>query len=197
MPCTTETETGGTAALIPVEVTDAETGEIITVYYDEALGLYYADAEGTVVIHPDSIIIHGEVITTEEVPAEAGAEGETEEETEQIENTGISGGANEENDTVNAGTPESQTEAVLEEEPGKEAENEKTDDEALGEDENENEADESETSASAVAANTSSTSPKTGIHAYVVALALGMVAVYVVMIIAFYYQKRGDEHDYR
>ncbi len=193
----TETETESATALVPVEVTDAETGEIITVYYDEETGLYFADAEGTVVIHPDGIIIHGEEIITEEVPAEGGTTGETEEAEE--DDTGISGSESGENATVNAETPESRTEAVLEEEPGEEAENEETDDEALGDDEaDEDESEKSESSeATATAANTSSTSPQTGTRAYAVALAFGMSAVYVVMIVAYYYQKKGNEHDYR
>ncbi len=149
--------------LIPVEVTDAETGEIITVYFDEESGLYYADPEGKTVIHPDSIIIHSEEVTTEEV-----TEGETE---ETEDDTGITGEANEENDTVNG---EEEIELEEEAEETKEAEE-------LDEDEKE-EAEDEEAEEDEVGADTSETSPNTGASLAALAAAMSMAAAGIVIV---------------
>ncbi len=166
--------------LTPMEVTDAETGEIITVYFDENSGIYYADSEGTIVIHPDSIILHdGSVSVTEEPTTEEVTEPTTEDNTSDS-TEGDTGTADETNTVEIDEEPDEDTEA----EEDEELDEEETEDEEEAEDE------EYEEDENGVRANTSSTSPATGTATDIVGGGLSLAVLVAVFAILGYRNKK-------
>ncbi len=156
--------------LIPVEVTEVETGEIITVYFDENSGIYYADSEGTIIIHPDSIILHdGSISVTEEPTTEGVTEPTTEDNT--------------------SGSSEGNTGTVNESNTVQIDEDEDTEDEEEPDEDEEDEEDEEKENG--VKTNGSSTSPATGMATDIVGGGLSLACLVAVFAIV---SRRNKKH---